>query len=159
MESVDTRLLNKRVLESLIRAGAIDGLGAHRAQMMAVIDRGMERAQKLQRARESGQHGLFGGDSAAAVARPPEMLPEVEEWPEHELLASEYSTLGFYISGHPLDKYAGRLKELNALELSSMEAAGITRTLLWRESSSSRARCAPAAAPAGPFSRCRTARA
>ena len=121
-ESVDTRLLNKRVLESLIRAGAMDGLGAHRAQMMAVIDRAMERAQSLQRARERGQHGLFGGGSVQAMALPPENLPEVEEWPEHELLASEYSTLGFYISGHPLDKYAGRLKDLNATELSSMES-------------------------------------
>jgi len=122
VESVDTRLLNKRVLESLIRAGAMDGLGAHRAQMMAVIDRAMERAQKWQRARESGQHGLFGGGSVEAVAPPPEILPEVEEWPEHELLASEYATLGFYISGHPLDKYAGRLKDLSAVELSSMES-------------------------------------
>ena len=62
-ESVDTRLINKRVLESLVRAGAMDGLGAHRAQMIAVIDRAIERAQKLQRAKESGQHGLFGGGS------------------------------------------------------------------------------------------------
>ncbi|HWF37782.1 MAG TPA: DNA polymerase III subunit alpha [Candidatus Acidoferrales bacterium] len=122
VESVDTRQLNKRVLESLIRAGAMDGLGAHRAQMMAVIDRAMERAQKMQRARENGQHGLFGGGSPSATPQPPELLPEVEEWPEHELLASEYSTLGFYISGHPLDKYAGKLKDLNAIELSSMES-------------------------------------
>jgi DNA polymerase-3 subunit alpha len=121
VETVDTRQLNKRVLESLIRAGAMDGLGAHRAQMFAVIDRAMERAQKLQRARESGQHGLFGGASSQAVA-PPEVLPEVEEWLEHEILSAEYSTLGFYISGHPLDKYAGRLKELNCIELSSMES-------------------------------------
>ena len=62
-ESVDSRLLNKRVLESLVRAGAMDGLGAHRAQMIAVIDRSIERAQKMQRARESGQHGLFMGGS------------------------------------------------------------------------------------------------
>ena len=55
------------------------------------------------------------------MAPPPEILPEVEEWPEHEILAAEYATLGFYISGHPLDKYAGRLKDLNATELSSME--------------------------------------
>jgi len=122
VESVDTRQLNKRVLESLIRAGAMDGLGAHRAQMFEIIDRAMERAQKLQRARESGQHGLFGGGSSQAVAPPPETLPEVDEWAEHEVLAAEYSTLGFYISGHPLDKYAGRLKDLNAVELSSMEA-------------------------------------
>jgi DNA polymerase-3 subunit alpha len=119
-ESVDTRLLNKRVLESLVRAGALDGLGAHRAQMIAVIDRAIERAQKLQRARESGQHGLFG-DSAALAAPPPEVLPDVEEWPEHELLAAEYSTLGFFISGHPLDKYAGRLNDLKAVEISTIE--------------------------------------
>jgi DNA polymerase III subunit alpha len=82
----------------------------------------MDRAQKLQRARESGQHSFFGGAAAAAApALQPEVLPEVDEWPEHEMLASEYSTLGFYISGHPLDKYAGRLQELKAVELSTME--------------------------------------
>jgi DNA polymerase III subunit alpha len=120
-ESVDSRLMNKRVLESLVRAGALDGLGAHRAQMMAVIDRALERAQKLQRARESGQHGLFGGGHATAVAPPPEVLPEVDEWPEHELLAAEYSTLGFFISGHPLDKYSGRLRDLKVVDLATLE--------------------------------------
>jgi len=119
--AIDTRLLNKRVLESLVRSGAMDGLGAHRAQMIAAIDRAMERSQKLQRARESGQHGLFGGSKAEATPMPPEILPDVEEWPEHELLAAEYSTLGFYISGHPLDKYAGRLRELGAAEIAAVE--------------------------------------
>ena len=52
---------------------------------------------------------------------PAEELPEVPEWPEHELLAAEYATLGFYISGHPLDKYAGRLKDLSAIELATIE--------------------------------------
>ena len=61
------------------------------------------------------------GAPPQAAAPPPETLPEVEEWPEHELLAAEYSTLGFYISGHPLDKYAGRLQDLKAIELSTME--------------------------------------
>jgi DNA polymerase-3 subunit alpha len=120
-ESVDARVLNKRVLESLVRSGSMDGLGAHRAQMMASIDRAMDRAQKLQRARESGQHGLFGGGSAPTAAPQPDVLPDVEEWAEHELLAAEYATLGFYISGHPLDKYAGRLKDLTAVELSTIE--------------------------------------
>src|ERR1700735_4757636 len=122
MESIDTRLLNKRVLESLIRAGALDGLGANRAQMFQVIDRAIERAQKLHRARESGQHGLFGGGQSSATPLPAEILPDVEEWPEHELLAAEYSTLGFYISGHPLDKYAGRLQDLKAIELATLES-------------------------------------
>ena len=67
-ESIDTRLLNKRVLESLVRSGAMDGLGAHRAQMISVIDRVMERSQKLQRAREAGQHGLFGGGASSCDA-------------------------------------------------------------------------------------------
>ncbi len=120
-ETVDTRLLNKRVLESLVKAGAMDGLGAHRAQMIAVADRAIERAQKLQRAKETGQHGLFGGGAGAKVAPPPEELPDAPEWSEHELLAAEYSVLGFYVSGHPLDKYAGRLQELKAVELSTIE--------------------------------------
>jgi len=120
-ESVDARVVNKRVLESLVRSGAMDGLGAHRAQMMVSIDRAMDRAQKLQRARESGQHGLFGGGSSPTPTPQPDVLPDVEEWAEQELLAAEYSTLGFYISGHPLDKYAGRLKDLTAVELSTIE--------------------------------------
>jgi DNA polymerase III subunit alpha len=122
-ESVDSRLLNKRVLESLVRAGALDGLGANRAQMNAVIDRAMERAQRQQRNKESGQHGLFaGGSHEQSHAAPPEMLPEMDEWPEHELLAAEHATLGFFISGHPLDKYVSRLQELKAIDLASMES-------------------------------------
>ncbi|MGH6878422.1 MAG: OB-fold nucleic acid binding domain-containing protein, partial [Rhizomicrobium sp.] len=105
---------------SLVRSGAMDGLGGHRAQLIAAIDRAIDRAQKIQRAKESGQHGLFAGGSGTA-APPTEMLPDVEEWSEHELLASEYGTLGFYISGHPLDKFAGLLQELKAVELSSIE--------------------------------------
>jgi DNA polymerase III subunit alpha len=122
-ESVDSRLLNKRVMESLIRAGALDGLGANRAQMIDAIDSAMERSQKLQHAREIGQRGLFGGAAAAATAPALEApaLPDVPEWPEHELLAAEYSVLGFYVSGHPLDKYAGRLQDWKAVELSTIE--------------------------------------
>jgi DNA polymerase-3 subunit alpha len=85
-----------------------------------VIDRAMERAQRRQRERTSGQHGLFGG-TAAAAAPADEPLPDLEEWPEHELLASEFSTVGFYISGHPLSKYAGKLTELGAIDLGAVE--------------------------------------
>ncbi|MBZ5697076.1 MAG: DNA polymerase III subunit alpha [Acidobacteriia bacterium] len=117
---VDTRLLNRRVLESLIKSGAMDSIGAPRAQIFAVIDRAMERAQRRQRERTSGQHGLFGG-TAAAAAPADEPLPDLEEWPEHELLASEFSTVGFYISGHPLSKYAAKLTELGAIGLGAVE--------------------------------------
>jgi DNA polymerase III subunit alpha len=120
-EAVDTRLMNKRVLESLVRSGALDRLGSHRAQMMAVIDRAIERAQNLQRAKESGQHGLFGGAAPAAGRPEPETLAEIDPWPEHELLAAEYATLGFFISGHPLDKYAGRLRDWKAVDLATLD--------------------------------------
>jgi DNA polymerase-3 subunit alpha len=119
-ENVDPRLLNKRVLESLIKAGAMDSLGARRAQLMAVVDRAMERGQRLQRQNAAGQHGLFAA-SGEATAPPPDPLPDVEEWSEDELLAAEHATLGFYISGHPLSKHAGRLKDLNVTELSALE--------------------------------------
>src|SRR6201987_5089745 len=75
-ERIEPRCLNKRVFESLIKSGAMDGLGAHRAQMISVIDRVMERSQKLQRAREAGQNGLFGGGAADSTPLPPEALPE-----------------------------------------------------------------------------------
>ena len=119
-DHIDTRLLNKRVLESLIKSGAMDSLGARRSQMFAVIDRAMEKAQRRQREKTSGQHGLFGGSSAAA-APPEEPLPDLEEWPEHEILAAEFATVGFYISGHPLSKYVSKLTELGAIDLAGVE--------------------------------------
>jgi DNA polymerase-3 subunit alpha len=117
---VDTRLLNRRVLESLIKSGAMDTLDARRAQMFAVIDRAMERAQSRQREIASGQHGLFGG-AAAAPAPAEEPLPDMEEWPENDLLAGEFATVGFYITGHPLAKYSALLTELRAVDLGSVE--------------------------------------
>src|ERR1700731_1588585 len=121
-DSVDPRLLNRRVLESLVKSGALDSFGARRSQLYVVLDRSMERGQKIQRDSASTQHGLFvaGAGGAAHAPLEPE-LPDAEEWPEYELLANEFSTLGFYISGHPLDKYSARLKELKAVELAAME--------------------------------------
>jgi len=84
------------------------------------------RGQKNSQAKAVGQGGLFlAGSSSAhsqAVTWHESSLPEAEDWTEEQLLTGEYSTLGFYISGHPMDKYAGRLKDLNAIELSTMEA-------------------------------------
>jgi len=119
-DSVDPRLLNRRVLESLVKSGSLDSLGARRAQLYAVIDRAMERGQKIHRESTSTQHGLFVAGASSHEPSEPE-LPDAEEWPEYELLANEFATLGFYISGHPLDKYSARLRELKAVELAAME--------------------------------------
>src|SRR5260370_29100402 len=80
----------------------------------------MEGGQKIQRDGASNQHGVIFGGAAAHEPAEPE-LPDCEEWPEYELLANEFATLGFYISGHPLDKYWAWLKELKAVELAAME--------------------------------------
>ncbi|HVM91940.1 MAG TPA: DNA polymerase III subunit alpha [Terriglobales bacterium] len=113
-EEVDLRLLNKRVLESLIKSGAMDSFG-RRAQVMQALDKAIERAQKAQRDAESGQHGLFGifADEAAAPAN--DALPNVPDWDEQTRLASEKEVLGFFITGHPLQKYEDKLIDLNAL--------------------------------------------
>ncbi|HVP42996.1 MAG TPA: DNA polymerase III subunit alpha [Terriglobales bacterium] len=115
-ETVDLRLLNKRVLESLIKAGAMDSLG-RRSQLMAVLDKAIERAQKSQRDAESGQHGLFisFSDEAAAPAAN-DQLPDVPEWDEHQRLAAEKEILGFFITGHPLEKYRDKLLDFSALD-------------------------------------------
>ena len=109
-EQVDLRLMNKRVLESLIKAGALDSFG-RRAQLIAAVDKAMERAQKSQRDMASGQHGLFGiFDDHPATA--PDTLPNVPDWDENERLQAEKEVLGFFVSGHPLDKYADKLRNL-----------------------------------------------
>jgi DNA polymerase-3 subunit alpha len=120
-ESVDLRLLNKRVLESLIKSGAMDALG-RRAQLMAVIDRAIERAQKALRDAESGQHGLFGVFEQDDAAATHEQLPQVPDWDEHQRLAAEKEILGFFITGHPLEKYSDKLASLHALGVSEISA-------------------------------------
>ena len=102
-DRVDLRLCNKRVIESLIDAGACDSLGGHRAQLVAALDHAFGEAQVRQQERTSGQHALFGEDMPAAS--PPQALPDVPPWTEHERLAREKAVLGFFISGHPLAKY------------------------------------------------------
>ena len=109
-ERVDFHGLNKRMMESLIKAGCFDSLGARRSQLAAVVDRAMEAGAKTQRDRQSGQTGLFGGPTTAAVN---DRLPDLEEWQEHILLNYEKETLGFFITGHPLAKFAKELEEFS----------------------------------------------
>jgi DNA polymerase III subunit alpha len=124
-ENVDLRLLNKRVLESLIKSGAMDSLG-RRAQLMAVLDRAMERAQKTQRDAESGQHGLFGVFQQEESEAHNDKLPNIPDWDEQARLASEKEILGFFISGHPLQKYKDKLQDLQALNI--LEIGAMTKS-------------------------------
>jgi len=118
-EKVDLRLLNKRVLESLIKSGAMDSLG-RRAQLMAVLDKAIEHAQKEQRDKESGQHGLFGVFQQEQDQVPEVKLPDSPDWDEHTRLANEKEILGFFITGHPLEKYREKLEDLRALSIGEL---------------------------------------
>jgi DNA polymerase III subunit alpha len=120
-ENVDLRLLNKRVLESLIKSGAIDSLG-RRSQVMAVLDRAMDRAQKAQRDAESGQHGLFGVFQQEEPEANNDKLPNIPDWDEQARLAAEKEILGFFITGHPLEKFKDKLHDLQALSIVELGA-------------------------------------
>jgi DNA polymerase-3 subunit alpha len=119
-EKVDLRLLNKRVLESLIKSGAMDSLG-RRGQLMAVLDKAIEGAQKTQRDAESGQHGLFGVFEEQ-VHTHDDKLPDTPDWDEHVRLANEKEILGFFITGHPLEKHRDKLDDLRALSTEDISA-------------------------------------
>jgi DNA polymerase-3 subunit alpha len=116
---VDTQRCNRRVLEQLIKSGALDGLpgGHHRAQLLAALDAALERGAAEQRDRRSGQTSLFGllappiaaPGAGAAPAGQGETYPEIEVWSHKQLLAFEKEALGFYVSGHPLDRYRSDL--------------------------------------------------
>ena len=118
-DKVDLRLLNKRVLESLIKAGAMDSFGP-RGQVSAALDKAIERAQKSQKDAAAGQSGLFGNifdaDLTPAESKESEALPPAPDWDEHTRLQNEKEVLGFFVSGHPLDKYREKLRNLNVID-------------------------------------------
>ncbi len=107
-ERADLRTVNKRVIESLIKAGAFDSIDTNRALLYANIDRAMDWGQRKQHEREIGQGGLFGIMLGAADEK--HVLDPADPWPEGLKLKHEKETLGFYITGHPLRKYANEVK-------------------------------------------------
>jgi DNA polymerase-3 subunit alpha len=114
-EKVDLRVMNSRVIESLIKAGALDSLGT-RGALFAAVNKAMERAQKAQKDAEFGQTGLFGlFDEVPVNGHKGDDLPHVSDWEESERLANEKEVLGFFVSGHPLDKYAEKIRNLPAV--------------------------------------------
>jgi DNA polymerase-3 subunit alpha len=128
-EEADLRLVNKRVLESLIKAGALDSIAceqhrpvpARRACLYAAVDKAIEHGGRQQRDREKGQSQLFGGfdeDGAVDIVR----LPDAPPWSEAQQLAFEKEALGFYMSGHPLERFADELKAFGAKRLAELTA-------------------------------------
>ncbi len=121
-QEVDSRSVNKRVLESLIKSGALDCFRWRRSQLMALADAAIENGQKVQRDRESGQKGLFGDFGSGPSATPEPNPPDVPEWPFEQLLAHEKETLGYYLSGHPLQRFADKLQRFTSKSLAELVA-------------------------------------
>ncbi|MGB7218484.1 MAG: DNA polymerase III subunit alpha [Vicinamibacterales bacterium] len=133
-EHIDLRLVNKRVFESLIKAGAFDSLSHDRAlsppvlrpRLLAAVDSACERGARLQRDKSEGQAQLFGGVDEPAIGGGSHAgsLPEAAPWSETEQLAYEKETLGLYLSGHPVDRFASALKDFGARSSAELAAQG-----------------------------------
>ncbi|MCA1649238.1 MAG: hypothetical protein LC753_02840 [Acidobacteria bacterium] len=129
-EYADLRLVNKRVLESLIKAGAMDTLGGNtglpvpaiRARLFAAVDRAIEHGNRHQRDRDKGQSQLFGGgteDDGLSTVK----LPDAAPWTEAQQLAFEKEALGLYMSGHPLERFGEELKLFGARRVAALAAS------------------------------------
>ncbi len=123
---VDKRIVNRRTVEALIRAGAFDSLNDHRASLMASVDAALASAD--QQARAANQNSLFGHDEAdvALIVK----YADVKRWRLREQLAHEKSSLGFYLGGHPYQEYADELANFIKLKLSDLTAqfAGLSNS-------------------------------
>ena len=133
-EEIDTRHLNRRVMENLIKAGALDQIGRpdetgaastgrRRAQLTAIIERALEHGARMQRDRERGQTHLFGtdGNGNGNGNGPDDHLPDIPGWSESETLQYEKEALGLYLTGHPMDSFRRRL---NAMKGTTVDAIG-----------------------------------
>ncbi len=134
---LDSRTVNRKIVESLAKCGAFDCFGKHRSAIFEEIDGAMGAAASVQRDRASGQTSLFGDLEIAPEPRRA-AAAATEPWPQHEMLAFEKELLGYYVSGHPLDRYAGHFdgdkfstvaQALQAEESGSFKLAGIVSTV------------------------------
>ena len=128
-EYVDLRRVNKRVIESLIKCGAFDSTGAKRSQMLASVEDALDYGQSVQKERNDPQMSLFDmGDNRQSINMP--VLPSIEEFDERKRLAFEKESLGFYISGHPLNRYdelLAKFTNTNAVLINEIKDGGIVR--------------------------------
>jgi len=117
---LDTRLVNRRLIESLNKAGAFAGTGWSRAQVDAVIDSALSEGQIAQRERASGQTSLFDMMGMEETVETMHQKPDLAEWPEQELLQREKEVLGLYVTGHPLAAHANTLERFNTVSVAHL---------------------------------------
>ncbi|MBN2712643.1 MAG: DNA polymerase III subunit alpha [Planctomycetes bacterium] len=116
-ERVDLRALNKGTIEAMIKAGAFESMGGHRAQYVAGLEGALSAGNASQKAASIGQFSLFGGGGAEEE---PTQLPEVPEWPDQQLLQFEKEVLGFYVTSHPLAQYKDQIDAFSSSSVSRL---------------------------------------
>ncbi|MCX6972374.1 MAG: DNA polymerase III subunit alpha [Verrucomicrobia bacterium] len=135
---LDSRTVNRKIVESLVKCGAFDCFGKFRSQLFAEIESAMGAAASVQRDRASGQVSLFGDLDMPAEKGTASGAAKVEPWPQQEMLAYEKELLGYYVSGHPLDRFAGHFdsgkystiaQALQTEESASFKLAGLLSTV------------------------------
>jgi len=120
-EKADLKKLNKRVLENLIKCGAFDSTGAYRSQMTDVLESALDYGQRTQKEKTGPQMSLFDMGAASEEKINAPILPELPEWDEKKRLSFEKESLGFYITGHPLDKFEDMLNRLTNADTLSLK--------------------------------------
>jgi DNA polymerase-3 subunit alpha len=118
---IDTQKTNRRVMEALVRSGALETLGPNRASLMDWLPDALSRADQHQRDADSGQVDLFGGTGAAAEEYTRDAVPE---WDEEQRLHEEKETLGLYLTGHPIERYLHELKIFTTARISALNLEG-----------------------------------
>jgi DNA polymerase-3 subunit alpha len=120
---IDTRRINRKTVEALIAAGAFDFTHKPRKALWDAIEAALAQGAAAQRDRESGQFGLFAGARRGEPEAPEERVPGKDEWSERERLAKEKEALGFYITGHPLARYADDVRRYATHTCASLASA------------------------------------
>ena len=118
---MDTRKVNRRVLEALIRTGALDELGPGRSSLMASLDSALKMADQHSKNRSAGQNDMFGLQEVSEENEVSSSFIIVKDWSKEEVLAGEKATLGLYLSGHPIDRYEEELKSMISNRLSGLK--------------------------------------
>ena len=113
---VDLRKVNRRVIESLIKCGAFDFSKAHRSQMLTALEDILERSQRAQKMKADSQFSMF----APILGKREEEYPEIDEFPEKQLIAFEKETIGFYITRHPLSSYQKEIERHTGQDISTL---------------------------------------
>ncbi|NVK22755.1 MAG: DNA polymerase III subunit alpha [Kangiellaceae bacterium] len=123
---IDLKKANRRVLESLIKAGALDRIAPNRATLMASLDEAIKAAEQFNKSQAAGQDDLFGSVVTETATQQHQYI-RVKPWTDEQVLQGEKETLGLYLTGHPIERYIPEIKQMNIVRLRDLQPTGRDR--------------------------------